>query len=277
MQEKKYTKEDCLSLLQDKAAALKQAGEHRYPKRNDFAACEVVAIKAFLGPWPRALEAAGVKPPRDTDRLARNREKRIRAKRVRREAEKKQKEEQKAALDWLLSLARQEGFVNAAVLPTEQVIFDPSFRPYCEENLCGQYGTNHSCPPSCGTPEQMRQRVLAYRYILVLQTEWPIASFEEQEKLFAARRSHNAAMFRLIEQCRVRGMAGFMIGASGCMLCRPCAMAEGKPCRYPDKQYSCMSAFCIHVKRLAESGHIPYDYRDGILPFFGAFVFDRSI
>lgn len=33
----------------------------RVPKKSDFDAVEVSRIKAFLGPWPRALEAAGLK------------------------------------------------------------------------------------------------------------------------------------------------------------------------------------------------------------------------
>ena len=44
------------------AKKLSDAGEDRYPKRSDFADDEVVLIKAHLGPWPRALEAAGLKP-----------------------------------------------------------------------------------------------------------------------------------------------------------------------------------------------------------------------
>lgn len=60
----KLTRSDCLALLQEKHAELSAQGEHRYPKRADFSEREVVAIKAFLGPWPRALEAAGVKPPK---------------------------------------------------------------------------------------------------------------------------------------------------------------------------------------------------------------------
>ncbi len=63
MVKEKLTKSDCLVLLKDKHASLLEKGENRYPKRSDFSEREVVAIKAFLGPWPRALEAAGVKPP----------------------------------------------------------------------------------------------------------------------------------------------------------------------------------------------------------------------
>ena len=80
----KYTRDDLTSLLKDKQAELSASGSDRYPSRADFTDEEVCAIKAQLGPWPRALEAAGLKPPRGEDRLRLNREKRQRAKRNRR-------------------------------------------------------------------------------------------------------------------------------------------------------------------------------------------------
>lgn len=84
----KYKKDDCIMLLRERAKKLEENGETRYPKRSDFDEREVAAIKAFLGPWPRALEQAGLKPEREDDRLQKNREKRIRAKRARRAAKK---------------------------------------------------------------------------------------------------------------------------------------------------------------------------------------------
>lgn len=36
----------------------------RLPKKEDFDEVTRSRIKAYLGPWPRALEAAGLKPPR---------------------------------------------------------------------------------------------------------------------------------------------------------------------------------------------------------------------
>lgn len=95
MSDKKYNKEDCLVLLNDKYNELKERGITRYPQRSDFSEREVVAIKAFWGPWPRALEAAGIKPPRDDDRAERNKEKRARAKRTRIAALKKLEAERK--------------------------------------------------------------------------------------------------------------------------------------------------------------------------------------
>ena len=91
----KLTKNDSIVLLQEKYGHLQSQGLDRYPQRSDFTDREVVAIKAFLGPWPRALEEAGIKPPRDDDRKQRNKEKRARAKRARIDALKKNKKEQK--------------------------------------------------------------------------------------------------------------------------------------------------------------------------------------
>ena len=91
MPEKRLTKDDTLALLRDKYAELQSSGDPRFPRRSDFSDREVVAVKAFLGPWPRALEAAGIKAPRMDDHKEKNREKRIRAKRNRIAALKKEK------------------------------------------------------------------------------------------------------------------------------------------------------------------------------------------
>ncbi len=84
-----YTATDCILLLQDKHRELLATGHSRYPQRDDFADDEVVAIKAHLGPWPRALEAAGLKPVRDADgqRAAQLKERRIRQKLARRQGQ----------------------------------------------------------------------------------------------------------------------------------------------------------------------------------------------
>lgn len=49
-----------IAQLQAKNAAL-----GRLPKKDDFDEATRSRIKAFLGPWPRALEAAGLKTPKE--------------------------------------------------------------------------------------------------------------------------------------------------------------------------------------------------------------------
>ena len=37
----------------------------RLPTKKDFDSASCAQIKAYLGPWPRALESAGLKKPRE--------------------------------------------------------------------------------------------------------------------------------------------------------------------------------------------------------------------
>ena len=58
----------------------------RLPKRADFSDSDVCLIKQKLGPWPRALEAAGLKEPPAVSVIDKNRAKRARAKQRRKES-----------------------------------------------------------------------------------------------------------------------------------------------------------------------------------------------
>lgn len=174
----------------------------------------------------------------------------------------------------MIDLAVEEGFAAAAIVDTGHIVFDPMFRPFCEENLCGQYGANHSCPPDCGSPEEMKQRILAHKKGIVLQTIWQISDYTDKAAIKQAKGGHNQASLRLMKQLRQQGHDGFLVGASGCALCSPCARKDGKPCVFPELQYSCMSAYCIFVRKLAEECGMEYNAGDGLLAFFGMYVFD---
>lgn len=174
----------------------------------------------------------------------------------------------------MIEYAVKEGFSDAAVIDTSEIVFDPSFRPYCEENLCGQYGVNYTCPPICGTPEEMKQRILSHKKSIVLQSIWEISDYTDKDAIKHAKKEHNAATIRLAKEMRANEHQGFLVGASGCALCSPCAITENQPCRFPDFAFSCMSAYCIFVRLLAEKCNMTYVCEDGLLAFFGMYVFD---
>lgn len=174
----------------------------------------------------------------------------------------------------IIGSAVQEGFAAASIVDTSQIPFDPIFQTYCQENLCGKYGANYACPPACGTPEEMRLRIVAHKHALVLQTIWEIDGYGDSAAIKEAKKKHNAASLRLMKKLRSAGCDGFLAGASGCSLCDPCAMAEGLPCRFPDLRYSCLSAYCVFVKKLADRCGMEYDCGPGLLAFFGLYVFD---
>ena len=62
------------------------------------------------------------------------------------------------------------GFNNAAVIDVKDLVFVLEYRQFCEENLCGNFNVISSCPPACGTPEEMHRKALNYKKALILQT-----------------------------------------------------------------------------------------------------------
>jgi len=90
---------------------------------------------------------------------------------------------------------------------------------------------------------------------------WEISDYQDNTLISAAKRSHRDYTFGLIEKLEQHGYQGFMVGASFCSLCAPCAITEGKPCTFPQRQYSCMSAYCIYVKDLADKCGMTYTYK----------------
>ena len=177
--------------------------------------------------------------------------------------------------EMLLRIPAEEGFSAAALVNTSEIEFNPIFLQFCAENLCGNYGANYTCPPDCGTPEEMRARIVRYPRALVFRSEWPIADYQDQEAIRLAKREHNGGMLRAIDQMRAAGIEGTMAGASNCTLCARCKILDNAPCPFPERRFSCLSAYCVFVRKLAERCGMAYA-ADGGIAFFGLFAFAPS-
>ena len=177
-------------------------------------------------------------------------------------------------MEEMIYMAEKAGFAGAALVDTKDIPFEPGFLVCCEENLCGKYGVNYACPPDCGTPQQMAERIHAHQHALVLQTLWEIDDPMDNLKVKPAKGAHNRMERALIDRFQEKWPGGFMVGASGCNVCETCAITERKPCRFPALKFSCMSAYCVFVRKLAERCGLEYDCGPGLVALFGMYVFD---
>lgn len=175
----------------------------------------------------------------------------------------------------LLELAESEGF-NAFLLSPDQVPVNPDFRKYCEENVCGKYDTNYSCPPYCGTAEEMHQKILSEEKVLIVQKLHKINGYEDKTAIEQAKKAHNDMIIRLKKRIEEKGFSAFCSGYSGCTLCSPCKRKEGLPCAYPDLRTSCISAYCIDVTELAKRCDFPFDWTPDCLHLFGLIAFHKN-
>lgn len=172
----------------------------------------------------------------------------------------------------ILALAKNEGF-EAEIIPAEQLVFDFSFRAYCEENLCGNYGNNYTCPPDCGGAREMKERLLCHRRALVLKSDHNIPDYKDAQRVRRAQASHNQKTARLYKALRAEKSA-LAVGCGGCTLCSPCKKTQNEPCAHPQLALPCLSAFCVNVKELCERCSMQYIGEAGILSFFSLIAFD---
>ena len=152
---------------------------------------------------------------------------------------------------FLIDTALATGFTNVAVMDVKDLVYVPEYRKFCEENLCGNYNLLPVCPPVCGTAEEMHNRIVGYQRALILQTELKPVKKEHSEYL-AGKKAHNLLLEQLIAKLELKNILVMSCG--------------------PWKSYSCMSAYCIFVRKLAESCGLEYDCGPGLLAFFGMIV-----
>ena len=173
----------------------------------------------------------------------------------------------------LLNYSKSLGFKSCALVQTNQIPFDFTLIKYCQENLCGRYGSNYSCPPHCGAPQQMKQKLLQYNSTVVVQSVFEGVNFDDKQTVQNAKNLHNQRLQQLLDFARASGKAAMIVGATGCEKCSPCLVEQGLPCKYPEQMFSCTSAYCIDVAQLANLCDLSYSWENGKLFLYGLLIF----
>lgn len=151
----------------------------------------------------------------------------------------------------LIEEAKALGFSDAAVISTDQLVFVPEYRVFCEDNLCGNYDKNPACPPQSGTVEEMKEHALKYEKTLILQTMQDGLMDYKKEKL-----AHNKLTEQLAGKMKEEGITDLLIMSAG-----------------PYKHNSCMSAYCVDAQKMADAAGMLCWTSDGMIRYFSQVLF----
>ena len=146
----------------------------------------------------------------------------------------------------LIEEAKALGFSDAAVISTDQLVFVPEYRVFCEDNLCGNYDKNPACPPQSGTVEEMKEHALKYEKTLILQTM--------QDGLMDYKKAKLTE--QLAEKMKEEGITDLLIMSAG-----------------PYKHNSCMSAYCVDAQKMADAAGMLCWTSDGMIRYFSQVLF----
>lgn len=174
-----------------------------------------------------------------------------------------------------VKIAEETGFKEAELIKVKDIIFDYGFRKYCEENLCGFYGNNYACPPYCGTPEEMEKKVRRFENALVLKTAYNVADAMNASEMNPLKKKHTQRTLSYIQKVQQYDKKEYLgIMAGPCSFCDQCKMPEGKPCVCEELRFSCLSAYCIDVTKLAKTCGMSLSWDLHSASFFSIYLFD---
>ena len=103
----------------------------------------------------------------------------------------------------ILTLARENGFSHigfadmSALTPLEEV------RKMCSADRCGQWNTNWSCPPACGSIEHAKRRIAQYNKCLLVQTSGELADEFDYDGMQSTAKAHKRAFLNFARQARI--------------------------------------------------------------------------
>lgn len=137
--------------------------------------------------------------------------------------------------------------------------FNDRIRWICE-NECPMYGKSWACPPGVGTVGQCKSRCMGYRNCLMISTITEVADIADLEETLATRPEHEAVTNEVLDILKELGAEPYVLSTEACTLCERCAIADGQPCRLPEKMHPCVESHGINVVPMLESRGLEFQF-----------------
>ncbi len=179
------------------------------------------------------------------------------------------------SIDDLGEEALRLGATHAVRIDARSIDYSQDFRRLCEENKCGQYGTNWMCPPAVGTFEELQRKVKCYSDGLLFQTVHQLSNSLDWKGMKEAFRVHDAVLRRIIDHMSTCYDAKeiLALGAGPCTTCDKCSAPDGEPCRFPNLAVASCESYGIDVARLVGHYGIPYHHGKNTVSYVGCILF----
>ena len=174
-------------------------------------------------------------------------------------------------LQEVLAIAEECGFSHSGEMNVEKLELLDAVREMCAADRCKVYGHSWSCPPACGTLDDIRKAIAPYKCGVLVQTTGDLEDEFDIETIEETGARHKENFLRFVEALHALGGSFYPMSAGTCTLCTPCAYPE--PCRFPDKRLSSMEACGIFVSRICEDSGLPYYYGKNTMTYTSCVLF----
>jgi predicted metal-binding protein len=162
-------------------------------------------------------------------------------------------------LEDVLQAAQEIGFSHCGKVTADHLDFLPEVREMCAANRCNSYGKSWTCPPHCGTPEEISARAAQYHIGVLIQSTGEMEDDFDVECMMETEQRHKAHFDALVSLVRQHWPNCLPMAAGTCTRCRPCTCPDA-PCRFPDLAVPSMEAYGLLVSDVCQKAGLPYYY-----------------
>ena len=175
----------------------------------------------------------------------------------------------------LLLLAERRGFSHVGALNIEALEPLDAVREMCAADRCRSYGKNWTCPPACGTLDEVRQRLSTCWSGVLLQSTGTLEDDFDYDTMSVLEREHKARFLALVDELQNAGIALWAMAAGVCTLCESCGCPD-LPCRFPQQAFPSMEANGLLVSQVCEASGLPYYYGPRTLTYTSCILLCRT-
>ena len=159
----------------------------------------------------------------------------------------------------LLKLAEECGFEHFGMLNVPALDFNPAVRDMCAADRCHMYGRCWTCPPGCGTLEEISAKAAAYQRGLLLQSTGEMEDDFDVEVMMGTAQTQKERFSKLCAAIRTQYPNCLPMSSGACTVCQQCTYPDA-PCRFPDRAIPSMEAYGLVVSKTCEDSGMKYYY-----------------
>lgn len=100
-----------------------------------------------------------------------------------------------------------------------------------------------------------------------------VSDLMNMEEMLSTRKAHEEITTAVGDFIKAAGHEIYILSTESCDLCSPCAYAEGKPCRYPDKMHPCLESHGVVANAIVEAQNMEYNLGGNTILWFSLILF----
>ena len=157
-------------------------------------------------------------------------------------------------------------------LDPKELEFSDRIRWICEHE-CPMYGKTWACPPGVGSIPECQKKCLSYENCLLISTIVEVEDITNIEETLATRPDHEALTNQVRDVMRELGTDPYVLSTEACTICEHCAIADGQPCRFPEKMHPCVESHGINVVPILESRGLEFQFGANVVTWISLLLF----